>query len=85
METIIKINKEVATELGFSEDLVKKVNKFYWEKGIKDSIRSAEHTNIRVRGLGTFTTSKFKLYLDIEKLIKFIRNLRRDKNNKQYK
>jgi len=85
VDTIITINREVSRELGFSEDLVKKVNKFYWEQGVKDSIRSAQHTNIRIRGLGTFATSKFKLYADIKELIKFIRNLRENKLNKKFK
>ncbi len=73
IDTIFSINKEVAKELGFSEDLVKKVNKFYWEKGIKDTIRDGSITNIRIRGIGTISTSKHKLRGAIEDLITLIR------------
>lgn len=81
IETINQINKEVAQELKIDESIVKKVNKFFWESGIKDAIRSAEYTGIRIRGLGTFYTSRHKLrkaIYDIINQIRFIRDVKEE-------
>jgi len=76
VSTIIGINKEVSEELGIPQDIVKKVNKFFWEKGIKDAIRSGDYTNIRIRGLGTISSSRRKIWKEISYIIATIRNMR---------
>lgn len=81
--TIKQVNQEVARELSIDEDIVNKVNKFFWEKGVKDAVRTAEYTSIRIRGLGTLVTSRFKLNKFIFKLIREIRFLR--STDKEYK
>lgn len=81
IETINQINKEVAQELKIDENIVKKVNKYFWEQGVKDSIRTAQYTGIRIRGLGTFYTSRYKLRRAIEDLlveIRFIRDVKQE-------
>lgn len=67
--------KAVSKKLEVKEDLVKLIHDYYWEKGVRNSIRSGNHTAIRIAKLGTFFVSKIKLYRRIKKYIAFIRNL----------
>lgn len=78
VETINQVNKEIARELDIDEEIIKKVNRFYWNS-IRDAIRTADHTGIRVRGLGTFYTSRRKLWMKIDKILNEIRFFRQTK------
>lgn len=76
IDTSNTVIKQVARKLNKSEDIVKKVHDYYWEEGLKVSMRSGKHTAIRVSKFGTFMVSRRKLYRLIQKYIAYIRHLR---------
>lgn len=73
--TINIINKQVARELELSEDLVKRINAYYWLNGIKAEFQCGSNSAIRIKNLGTFMISRFKLNKKIRELIKEIRKI----------
>jgi hypothetical protein len=75
IETINHVNKEVARELEIREDIVKKVNGFFW-KEVNHTIASGAHTSIYIKGLCTLTVSRNKVNVKIYKLIREIRYFR---------
>lgn len=75
IKTIASVSRKVAQKLSLNEDLVKKVNSFYW-KSVKESISSGEHTSIHIKHLGTLTSSRYKLNNRIKQIIKQIRYLK---------
>lgn len=83
IDTITGVNREVAKELNLPEDLVKKVNSFYWKQGIKGSIQSGEYSSVWIKGIGTFATSRNKINIKILKVIREIRYFRN--SDKEFK
>lgn len=76
MKNIDYINKKKSSELGFSVDIVSKVNSYYWDT-VKSKMRSLENERIYVKELGSFDVSPFKLSKYIERLRTIIKNLRK--------
>ena len=74
IDTINRVNKEVARELNINEDLVSAINKFYW-KEIKKTVQEAKHTSIWIRNVGTLAVSRTKLNRRIVQIIRQIRGL----------
>jgi nucleoid DNA-binding protein len=63
--------KKTAEHLGLSEELVKDVVDFYYERVAK-KIESLEHPTIYLHGLGTLRLSRKKLQRDIDGLKKIL-------------
>lgn len=76
IDTVNVVNKLVAEKLDVSEDIVKVTNAFYWRFGVVESMRSGDHTAIRVGKVGTFMVSRRKLYRRIKKYISLIKALK---------
>lgn len=78
MKNISNINKKVATELGISEDIISKVNDFYWNT-VKQELRNLDNEFIHIKKIGDFEVSQTKLNHQIVKIRQFIYNIRRSK------
>lgn len=81
IDTSNTVTRLVSKRLEVTEETTKIVYDFYWKHGIVESIRSGKHTAIRVPKLGTFMTSRRKLYQQIYKYIAYIRFLRAKESN----
>jgi|SRR5688572_8331500 len=82
MQSIQIINKIVAREKGISEDLVEKVNKFYW-KNVRATLSEFSDTSVSIKHIGTITVSRRKLNFFITQLIRKIRVIRAGTKHKE--
>lgn len=73
--------KKTAEQLKVDLDLVKKINKYFWNE-LKVNIRKGEHDAMYVRGLGTFFIGRTALRKAIVTTIKDIRRCLRNVNPK---
>jgi len=64
---------QIASDLGFPEELVKDVVFFYWEE-IRKNLKSLTHSKIHIENLGDFNLKYWKLEKRIESLNKAIEN-----------
>lgn len=67
-------------ELDFN--LVKKVNTYFWRKGVRANLASAKYRAIFIKNIGTITISRYKLNEEIKELIAKIRNTRKSQKLK---
>jgi hypothetical protein len=70
-------DKACAEKLSIDLAVVKKVNRYYWKKGIKSNLASAKYRAIFIKNFGTITVSRYKLNEEIKELIAKIRNTRK--------
>jgi hypothetical protein len=82
MKNIQIVNKLVARELNLDEDLIEKVNGFFW-KEIRQKLSSLSDTSIAIKHIGTITVSKRKIDHFIRKTINKIRNIRKSSRYKE--
>lgn len=75
MDTLNNVNREISKELNIPEDIVRKVNSYYWKRGVKEAISSGEHTSIRLKNIGTLAVSRHKINEKIVTLISKLRKL----------
>lgn len=75
MKNIAFINKKVALELNLKEELVSKVNDYYWNT-VKKTVRNLEDEFIHIKKIGNFEVSNFKLDSYIKFLRQYIMNIR---------
>lgn len=75
MKNIDVINNLISKKFNISLDIVEKINKFYWKEGVVKKISNLESGAIHIKGLLTFTTSRYNLYKEITKTISKIKNL----------
>lgn len=68
--------RETAEELKVDLADVRQVNSFFWRVGVKEPLKKIEHTAVFVKNIGTILVSKTKLYKDIKKVIRKIREVR---------
>lgn len=61
-----ELYEQVATELGFSKDLVKDVVEMYWQD-VRKALTDMSHHAIYVEGLGTFKSKEKRLTDALEK------------------
>jgi hypothetical protein len=73
IQTINNVNREVSRALSIDEDIVKKVNAYYWKHGVKEAVSSGLHTSVRLKNIGTLVTSRQKTNNKIATLIREIR------------
>lgn len=76
MRSLESYYAQAATELDIPLSTVKKVNNYFWRVGVKESIKNVNNTSIFIKNLGTFSVSKYKLYREIKRVIRFIRGIR---------
>lgn len=74
MKNINIVNKIVAKKLDKPLSLVNLVNHYYW-KTSKEKLTNYEVTTIFWKHIGSITISKYKVYREIERIIKRIRNI----------
>jgi len=82
MKTLQTINKLVARETGYDENVVELVNRFYWNS-VRQKISCLESTTISLKHIGVFTVSKRMLDRFIIKTIRKIRSIRKSTNYKE--
>jgi hypothetical protein len=82
MKNLQIINKLLAKERGWNENLIESVNSFFW-KELRRKLSGFESTSIAIKHIGTITTSKRKLDYLIRKLIYKIRNIRKSNRYKE--
>lgn len=82
MKSIQIINKIVAREKNIKEDLVEKINKFYWKK-VRAALSDFSDTSVSIKHIGTITISRRKLNFFIKKLIGKIRVIRAGNRHKE--
>jgi hypothetical protein len=82
MKSIQIINKIIAREKNISEDLVEKINKFYWKK-VRAALSDFSDTSVSVKHIGTITVSRRKLNFFILQLIRKIRVIRAGTKHKE--
>ena len=78
MKNIDIVNTIVAKDLNLDVNIISEVNKFYWREGVLKKISNLESSAVFVKGLLTFTTSRYNIRNDIYKTISRIKNA---KNN----
>jgi ribosomal protein L31E len=83
MKNIDLVNSKISKKLNIDEKIVKAVNKFYWSKGIRKSLSNLDDTAVFVRGLGTFTASRYNVRKKISQVISQIRGVRISKKFKE--
>lgn len=76
MKNIDYFNKAIAEKKGLENDIVRKVNDFFWRKGVRKNLTDVNYRSLYIKHLGTITVSKYKLDKKIEHLIKRIRSVR---------
>ncbi len=89
MKNIDFINKVQAEKLGISESIIKKVNKYYWDKGVRRKLSTLESLSVFIKGLGVITVSRYNLNKFIKKTIIKLKMIRlsdkyKEENKKIY-
>lgn len=81
MKNIDIVSSVISKKLNIDYKIVEKVNKYYWKKGVIKKISTLESGAIFVKGLLTFTSSRYNIKKEIKKTIDIIRNI---KNSKKF-
>jgi len=68
--------REVADELKLDLSDIRQANSFFWNIGVKEPLREIKHTAVFVKNIGTVVVSRNKLYNEIRRIIRAIRNIR---------
>ena len=76
-------NKACAEKLGIDITVVKKVNSYFWKKGVKSNLSKAKYRAIFIKNFGTISVSYYKLNVEIIETIAKIRALRVHKRKKE--
>lgn len=75
MKNIDIVNRTVADKFNIDEDIVKNINKVYWQE-VRHKLSNLDSTSVFVKGLLTFTVSRYNLSVYISKIIRQIRGTR---------
>ena len=76
-------NKACSEKLDLDLNIVKKVNSYFWKKGVKSNLSNAKYRAIFIKNLGTITVSYYKLNREILEIIAKIKALRVHKRKKE--
>ena len=76
-------NKACSEKLNIDLAVVKKVNSYFWKKGVKSNLSNAKYRAIFIKNLGTITVSYYKLNREILEIIAKIKAIRVHKTKKE--